>query len=174
MVFLTQFENKNSRTRNRKLATNPSRSLALIFSISLSSFIETKFLLSNEISLCDLLDVFLFSWCYIQTGLGSNQPTQIYSLFPPPSQEKFGGGTVKKAAKSEKLFEGKRWTILIGSERPLRYRWLVILPHVKQLYAILTGCVGLIRRAHFYKWALWNEIPVLRIKKSVWISPPYI
>ena len=31
-------------------------------------------------------------------------------------------GAVKKEAKSEKLFECKRCTILIGSERRLRYR----------------------------------------------------
>ena len=35
------------------------------------------------------------------------------------SQEKFGGAAAKKAAKSEKLFECKRCTILIDSQRPL-------------------------------------------------------
>ena len=64
IVFLTQIENKNSRTWRRKLAINTSStSLApILFSISLSSFLETKFFLSNETSLCDLLDVFLFSF----------------------------------------------------------------------------------------------------------------
>ena len=68
----------------------------------------------------------IFSMCScfpdaIQTRLGSNQPTQIES-FSPPSQEKFGGDATKKAAKYEKLFECKRSTTLIGSQRPLRYR----------------------------------------------------
>ena len=40
---------------------NTLTSLAPIFSTSLSSFLETKFFLSDETSLCDLLDVFLFS-----------------------------------------------------------------------------------------------------------------
>ena len=43
IVFLTQIKNKNSRTWNRKLAINSSRSVAPIFSVSLSSFLETKF-----------------------------------------------------------------------------------------------------------------------------------
>ena len=33
---------------------------------------------------------------------------------------------------------------VIGLERPLRYRWLVTLLHVKELYAILIGCIDFI------------------------------
>ena len=61
IVFLIQIKSKNSRTWSRKLAINTLRSLAPIFSISLSSFLETNIFLSNETPLCDLLDVFLFS-----------------------------------------------------------------------------------------------------------------
>ena len=60
-VFLTHIKNKNSGTWSRKLAINMSRSLAPMFSVSLSSFLETKIFLSNETSLSDLLNVFLFS-----------------------------------------------------------------------------------------------------------------
>ena len=47
---------------------------------------------------------------------------------------------------------------------------LVILQHVKDLYAILIGCIGFfhvkIERIDLYKWALWNEILVLFVIKS--------
>ena len=43
IVFLTQIKIKNSCTWSRKLAINSSRSVVLIFSVSLSSFLETKF-----------------------------------------------------------------------------------------------------------------------------------
>ena len=47
------------------------------------------------------------------------QPTDTNLELLQPSQENFGGAAAKKAAKSEKLFECKRCTILIGSQRPL-------------------------------------------------------
>ena len=48
--------------------------------------------------------------------------------------------------------------------------FLVILQHVKDLYAILIGCIGFfshvkIERIDLYKWALWNEILVLFVIK---------
>ena len=57
--------------------------------------------------ICSMCSCFLDA---IQTRLGSNQLTQILG-FPPSSQEKFGGDTAKKDAKSEKLFECKRCAI---------------------------------------------------------------
>lgn len=49
---------------------------------------------------------------------------------------------------------------------------LVILQHVKDLYAILIGCMYIgffshvkIERIDLYKWALWNEILVLFVIK---------
>ena len=61
IVFITQIKNKNSRTWSRKVAINTSTSLAPIFSISLSSFLESNIFLSNKTPLCGLLYVFLFS-----------------------------------------------------------------------------------------------------------------
>ena len=75
IVFITQIKNKNSRTWSRKVAINTSTSLAPIFSISLSSFLESNIFLSNKTSLCGLLYVFFLD--AIQTRLGSNQLTQV-------------------------------------------------------------------------------------------------
>ena len=71
IVFLTrQIKNKNSRTWSRKLAINTSTSLAPIFSISLSSFLETKIFLSDKTSLwcarCVL--VFLMPYKHVQAA----------------------------------------------------------------------------------------------------------
>ena len=76
IVFSTQIKNKNSRSWSRKLAINTCRSLAPIISVSLSSFLETKFFLGDETSLCNLVNVSCFLDA-IQTRLGSNQLTQI-------------------------------------------------------------------------------------------------
>ena len=104
IVFLTQIKNKNSRTWSRKLAINTSTPLAPILSISLSSFLETKFFLGNETSFCDLLDVFLFSWCHTNTS--EQQPTDKNLELSSAFACKFEGGTDERAAaKSEKLFE---------------------------------------------------------------------
>ena len=116
-----------------------------IFSNSLGSFLKTKKFSNNETSLCVLLNVFLFSWYSAQTLLRSIQPTKTcYNFLRPRHFLKKNLKAPLKAAKSGKPFKCKRWTTLIGSERQLRCRWLVILPHVKiaQRYAILIGYIG--------------------------------
>ena len=61
------------RTWSRKLAINMFRSLLSILSNSLGSFLETQNFFNNETSLCVLLNVVLFSWCY--TNPSKEQPT---------------------------------------------------------------------------------------------------
>ena len=65
--------------------TNSNRSLKL------------NFFFSNETSLCDLLDVFLFSWCHTNTSGQQLSDTnlELSSAFAG----KFEGGADKKAAK---------------------------------------------------------------------------
>ena len=113
IVFLTKIKNQNSRTWTRKLAINTSTSLAPIISISLSSFLETKIFLSNETSFCDLIDVFLSSWCHTNTS--EQQPTDTNLDLSSAFAGKFERGADKRAAaKSEKLFECEGCTMLIG------------------------------------------------------------
>ena len=107
-----KFKNKSSRTWSRKLAINTLTSLEPLFLISLSSFLETKFFGAMR----HLSVICWMCYCFpdaIQTRLGSNKLTQIYS-FPPPSKENLKEAPTKKPPISETLFECKRCTILIG------------------------------------------------------------
>ena len=106
---------------SRKLAINTSRSLVSIFSNSLGSFLQTKYFINNETSLCVLLNVFLV-FCFFlfvcfffdatQTLLRSNQPTKTCYSFPSSTAfcvKKFGS----VARKPPNLESHKRWTTLI-------------------------------------------------------------
>ena len=76
-------------------------SLAPIFSICLSSFLETKIFWSNETSLCDVLDVFLFSGCHTNTS--GQQPTDTNLELSSAFGGKVEGGADEKAGKFENL-----------------------------------------------------------------------
>ena len=119
------------RTWSRKLAINMSRSLLSILSNSLGSFLETQNFFNNETSLCVLLKVVLFSWCYRNSSKEQPSDTNLlYFSFVPAIFWRKIRRRRQKAANSGKPF-AKGWTTLIFPEMHLRCRWLVMLPHVK-------------------------------------------
>ena len=59
--------------------------------------LKLNFFFSNETSLCDLLDVFLFSLCHTNTS--GQQLTDTNLEFFSTFAGKFEGGAAKKAAK---------------------------------------------------------------------------
>ena len=122
---------------------------ALIFSISLSSFVETKSFFGNETSLCDLLDVLLFSWCHTNTS--GQQPTDTNLELSSAFAGTFEGGAAKKSFQNLERYlnvSDERFR-LASKGRYAIVDWLYF--HMwKQLYAIPIGCIGFF---HMWKYS---------------------
>ena len=90
---------------SRKLAINTSRSLVSIFSNSLGSFLQTKYFINNETSLCVLLNVFLV-FCFF-----------LFVCFFLMLHKLFWGATNRQ--KPVKVFLRLRHFVLINLEASL-------------------------------------------------------
>ena len=149
---------------------NASRSLPPTFSVSLSSFLETKFFLSNGKSLCALLNVFLFSWCCTNSfreQLIDNKST-VFLCLRHLRRKNLKEAPLKMPLKSEKLFECKRCTILIGSGKAFTLSLIgytctheTAVRHSDWLYRLFSHVK--VKRIDFYKWPFWNKILVSRV-----------
>ena len=144
IVFLTQIKNKNSRTWSRKLAMSTSRSVVPIFSVSLSSFLETKIFLSNETSSLWLARcVLVFLMAYEQAGTNWHKSRAFLRLRRKNLEE-----TPLKKPPNLKSYlnvnDARFWLARKGLYTIVD--WLYV--HAwKQLYAILIGCI-----AFFHMW----------------------
>ena len=158
-VFLTQLK-RNSRAWSRKLAINMSRSLAPIFSVSLSCFLQTKIFLSNErdMSLWFAYCVLVFLMLYKLVKRATNRhKSRAFLCLCHLRRKILKEAPLKMPPNLKSYLNVNNSPFWLALERPLRYPWLVTFPHVKQLYVILFSCMDRlfsrvkIKRIDFYK-----------------------